>query len=49
MGSQLKASKRKNVLGTPGHNSRKLRKVAGNDRTAALEDNSRPVQRTMVC
>jgi hypothetical protein len=49
MGSQLRASKRKIVAGTPIHNSHKLRKVAGNDRTAASENIPRTIQRTVVC
>jgi hypothetical protein len=49
LGSQLRASKRKNVPVTPVHSSHKLQKMSGNDRTAASENNPHAVQRTGVC
>jgi hypothetical protein len=49
LGSQLRASKRKNAPVTPVHSSHKLQKMSGTDRTAASENNPHAVQQTVVC
>lgn len=48
LGSQLRASKRKNVPLTPVHSSYKLQKMSGTDRTAASENNPHAMQRTVI-